>query len=99
VSTIGFLCLGDSTLIPDFGSLSHGLVRDCPFNTVVAGVPKWLILRLKNPPFIPFSATRFNLGMPLHPPSPALLLSRTQRRHSASLPLLEHGLRYLRFQA
>nr|KJB25656.1 hypothetical protein B456_004G202700 [Gossypium raimondii] len=36
--------------------------------------------------------------MPLHPPSPALLLSRTQRRHSASLPLLEHGLRYLRFQ-
>ncbi|TYG58426.1 hypothetical protein ES288_D08G221700v1 [Gossypium darwinii] len=29
--------------------------------------------------------------MPLHPPSPALL-SRTQRRHSASLPLLEHDI-------
>ncbi|KAB2070865.1 hypothetical protein ERO13_A08G173950v2 [Gossypium hirsutum] len=30
--------------------------------------------------------------MPLHPPSPALLLSSTQRRHSASLPLLEHDI-------
>ncbi|MBA0709773.1 hypothetical protein Golax_024794, partial [Gossypium laxum] len=74
--------MGDSTLIPDFGSLSHGLVRDCPFNTVVAGVPKWLILRLKNPPFIPFSATRFNLGMPLHPPAPALLLSRLESQET-----------------